>query len=90
MKQVDFVGDSFYEGKLGLVIEFWSNSDTGSDVRDKAWFYFCVSGMKDSRNIKYSYILFRFKNANVYRKFLREKKHRPYIVSREMKDKGSL
>lgn len=77
------------EGRLTLLVEFYGNSDTNSDTRDKSWFYFGVVGVRDSRNMKYSQILFRWKNANIYRKFLRDKKYRPYVAVRENREKGT-
>ena len=43
--------------------------------------------MRDHRNIKYSQVLFKFKNANIYRKFTKEKKYKPYVVVKEQPDK---
>jgi len=33
--------------------------------------------------VKYDEIIFRFKNANVYRRFVKDKKYKPYVVMSE-------
>lgn len=71
------------EGKTALVVEFWGNSDAQSDPLDKSWFYFGVTGIVEFAKMGYEEIIFRFKNANNLRKFIREKRFKPYVVVKE-------
>lgn len=72
------------EGKTALVVEFWGNSDAQVDPLDKSWFYFSITGIKEIAKMGYEEIIFRFKNANNYRKFIREKRFKPYIAFKEV------
>lgn len=61
------------------------NSDVQGDSRDKSWFYFCINGLEKTN---YTNICFKWLNANMYRKFVKEKKYKPYIYYREESEEG--
>ena len=58
-----------------LEVRLRGNSDVGDEIREKCWFYFSVTGVSHFHSI--SFIL---ENGNAYRKFVKEKKYRPYLV----------
>lgn len=63
-----------------LMIQFWGNSDAQRDSHDKCWFHFKIEGLE---KCSYEWLHLRFKNANIYRKFVKERKYRPYVLFRE-------
>lgn len=60
------------------MIEFEGNPDVGGDIKDKCWFYFSIEGVS-----QYNRLHFVLKNGNSFKKFVKEKKHRPYVVIKD-------
>jgi hypothetical protein len=88
LQNVSFQEQLMVDGKVILLVEFWGNSDTELNSLDKSWFYFKVNGLRNGRMTKWEEVIFRFKNANIYRKFIKEKLYKPYIVAREEREEG--